>query len=136
MRSSKVTMGVGAFCVILTAWACSGEGRLAGRWQSMKPDSSVRLAIAPSGSTQHGFQDGLSVTVNGTTYAPAYWRLRQVGQDTFLDISNGVVTGAQLQLGIVNFASHKVIELTSDKLVLAWDADRRSSGVYEFQRVQ
>jgi hypothetical protein len=126
-------------CLIMTAWACAGvEGRLTGRWQSTKPDSSVALTIAPSGTT-HGelrFRDGLSVTFNGTTYAAQYWRVRHVGQNTFLDISNGVVTGAELSGGAVATIPHKVIELTSDKLVLAWDGHGGNSGIYEFRRVQ
>lgn len=136
MRSTKAAMSVTVFFLIVTVWACSVEGKLGGRWQSTKPDSSVGLAIAPSGSTQGGYQDGLSVTFNGTTYAPQYWRLRQVGQDTFLDISNGVVTGAALSIGAVDSIPHKVIELTSDKLVLAWDGHGGNSGVFEFQRVR
>lgn len=134
MRSTKAATGATALLLILTAWACSVEGRLVGRWQSTKPNSSVGLAIAPSGSTQGGFQDGLSVTFNGTTYAPQYWRLRQVGQDTFLDISNGAVFGPALAMGAVDSIPHKVIELTSDRLVLAWEGHGGNSGVFEFQR--
>jgi hypothetical protein len=87
MRSSKVTIGVSALCLILTAWACSGvEGRLTGRWQSTKPDSSVAITITPSGSTQGegGYRDGLTVTFNGTTYAQQYWRIRHVARTHFL----------------------------------------------------
>jgi hypothetical protein len=94
------------------------------------------MARSRSTDGEGGYRDGLSVTSNGTTYAPQYWRLRHVGQDTFLDISNGVVSGAALSGGAVDALPHKVIELTSDKLVLKWDGHGGNSGVYEFRRVQ
>ncbi len=133
-RARWLTLGALTALQVLSSAACGVENKILGKWQSTTPDSSVLLSIS-AGEKRGPFWNGFSVTYQGKEYAPQYWRIRSGSDGTFLDVVNGAAFGPALDFGGVNFIDHKVIDLTSDRLVLTWDGRGGKSGTTEFKRI-
>lgn len=127
------------FLVALTSCSPS-PGSLVGEWQSSKPES-VNLKITQGASYgSDGFHAGFSFTRDGRTQNHL-WLIKNETSGTILYLAAGAGAGGWLQSGrglmLMNAVPYKVIELTSDRLVVEWDNARTTPrGTYEFHRVK
>lgn len=113
------------------------EDKLVGEWQSSKPES-IHFKIEKKGNYASDFHNGFSFSVNdGTTYTQ-YWCIGNSELGTMLYRSSGGPGGMGLNdphLMNTFSSANKIIDLTSDRLVLEWFVNNEKR-VVEFKRVK
>jgi len=120
--------------VALTSCSPSASS-LVGEWQSSKPES-VHLSIKLGASANDGFHDGFSFAQAGRTYT-MFWRIRNESGRTILDLSPGGGLSNLPNIMVAQSVQRKIIELTSEKLVVEWGSFTGGNlAVYEFRRVK
>ncbi len=134
MKSTKAVVFILIFINLLTIACSMEEEKLLGEWQSSTP-TSVHLSITKGTIANDDFHEGFTWTWSGGTYTQ-YWR----SKNGVLYLSSGGFDSCCESSMMFNSArKHKVIELTSDKLVLeGWTPDKANTpyGIYEFHRVK
>jgi hypothetical protein len=125
-------------CSLLVA--CSKEKQILGEWRSTEP-MVVTLQVSKSDPVIEGYHYGFSYTSDGGTYSGSgilFWRVGKGRQGTTLYLTPG---GSLL--GVRQMAAtalpHKILELSSDRLVIEWDTRRSAqdngTAIYTFLRV-
>ncbi len=152
-------------CLCLVTTAClveSKEDKLVGEWQCDKPRF-VHLKIEKGATFNDDFDlhanerpwyvvhldsgthfhEGFSYTDNGGPTQTRYWRVWRDERSGDFDLLLSAPTkplGGILEDTMMTYARHhRIIDLTSEKLVIYWDSnvfDERSGGVYEFHRIR
>jgi hypothetical protein len=140
MKATKTAFLILTLLSMVTTACSSLESKLVGEWQSNTQES-VRLTITQGASANDGYHAGFSWTWNGDNHTQ-YWLIRNEDRGTILYLSSGGPGGVAnwgIAEGIMQSTGrpHKVIELTSDKLVLEWNPDVNGrSETYEFHRAK
>lgn len=135
MKANKTAILILTLLSMVSISCSSKEDKLVGEWQSNKPES-IHLSLAQGERSVDGFYHGLTYTENGQTYGIGYWKTLELDGSTFLwyawklSPGDGQASGADHDV-----ERRKIIELTSDKLVIEWIVDNQKQ-VVEFQRVK
>lgn len=130
--------------VVLTSCGPSASS-LVGEWQSSKPES-VHLTItkgasynskfAGDGGSGNPYRRGFSFMRDGSTQN-YLWLIKNGNSGTILYIAGANEWAQSTDSAPLSGVPYKVVELTSDKLVLQWDNVRQTAlGTYEFHRVK
>lgn len=120
------------FCVAigLLAASCSAERQVAGDWECVAPDPSIKLRF---GAINGKFGE-LFETRGGTSYAAQLWWLNSY-QRRKVVIANGAIGNFAAPMGIPDGFAYDILELSSDRMVLRGWAGRFDVN-YEFRRVR
>lgn len=132
MRGPKSAAVILTLLGMMTAACSSLDSKLVGEWQSTGPES-VQLTFTQDRTDNEGFHSVASFTHGGQS-SSWYWATSNDSQGTILWISPGSILSSPAKgMGHLNALRHKIVELSSNKLVIDWV--RFGSGAWRMEGV-